>query len=105
MVSTLNFIQLVDIPDYGFSDNKADCEHIDFAKISTDCDTKTISILEAISYIGTGISTETEEKNLDKNKIMMLSGVISDLAELAIATNKIAKSATYSSGYKDAQNV
>ena len=34
---------------------------------------------------------------------MMLSGVIADLAELAIATNKIANSATYSSGYKDAK--
>ena len=36
---------------------------------------------------------------------MTLSGVISDLAELAMATNKIAISATYSSGYKDAENV
>ncbi|AZH97674.1 hypothetical protein A6D68_008705 [Klebsiella pneumoniae] len=31
--------------------------------------------------------------------------VVADLAELAIATNKIANSATYSSGYKDAKNV
>jgi hypothetical protein len=44
-------------------------------------------------------------KELNKDKIMMLSGVIADLAELAIATNKIANSATYSSGYKDAKNV
>ena len=35
----------------------------------------------------------------------MLSSVVADLAELAIATNKIANSATYSSGYKDAKNV
>ncbi|MCO0649738.1 hypothetical protein NGF82_02210, partial [Klebsiella pneumoniae] len=33
------------------------------------------------------------------------SSVVADLAELAIATNKIANSATYSSGYKDAKNV
>lgn len=47
---------------------------------------------------------EAEEKNIDKNKLMMLSGTIADLAELAIATNKIAISSIYSSGYKDAEN-
>ncbi|WP_181417268.1 hypothetical protein, partial [Klebsiella pneumoniae] len=51
------------------------------------------------------IMSEAEEKRLNKDKIMMLSSVVADLAELAIATNKIANSATYSSGYKDAKNV
>lgn len=104
-MSTENFVQLVDIPDYRFSSDKDKCQNIDFGKIATDCDTKTISILEAINHIGISIMTEVEEKRLNKDKIMMLSGVIADLADLAMATNKIANSATYSSGYKDAQNV
>ncbi len=107
-MSTEKFFQLVDIPDYRFSSDKEKCQNIDFDKIATDCDTKTISILQAINHIGISIMSEIEEKSLDKNKIMMLSGVIADLAdlaELAIATNKIANSATYSSGYKDAKNV
>ena len=104
-MSTEKFFQLVDIPDYRFSSDKEKCQDIDFDKIATDCDTKTISILEAINHIGVSIMNEVEEKNLNKNKIMTLSGVISDLAELAMATNKIAISATYSSGYKDAENV
>lgn len=104
-MSTEKFFQIVDIPDYRFSSDKEKCQHIDFDKIATDCDTKTISILEAISHIGVSIMSEVEGKNLNKNKIMMLSGVIADLAELAMATNKIANSATYSSGYKDAENV
>lgn len=104
-MSTEKFFKLVDIPDYRFSSDKEKCQNIDFDKIATDCDTKTISILQAINHIGISIMSEVEEKSLDKNKIMMLSGVIADLAELAIATNKIANSATYSSGYKDAKNV
>ena len=104
-MSTEKFFQLVDIPDYRFSSDKEKCQDIDFDKIATDCDTKTISILEAINHIWVSIMNEVEEKNLNKNKIMTLSGVISDLAELAMATNKIAISATYSSGYKDAENV
>jgi hypothetical protein len=39
---------------------------------------------KAINHIGISIMSEAEEKSLDKNKIMMLSGVIADLAELAI---------------------
>lgn len=104
-MSTEKFFQLVDIPDYRFSSDKEKCQNIDFSKIATDCDTKTISILEAINQIGVSIMCEVEEKRLNKDKIMMLSGVIVDLAELAMATNKIANSATYSSGYKDAENV
>ena len=104
-MSTEKFFQLVDIPDYRFSSDKEKCQNIDFDKIATDCDAKTISILEAINHIGISIMSEAEEKSLDKNKIIMLSGVIADLAELAMATNKIANSATYSSGYKDAENV
>ncbi|EQB1743707.1 TPA: hypothetical protein U2Q62_003495 [Citrobacter amalonaticus] len=103
--TTKKFFQLVDIYDYRFSVDREKCSHIDFYQIATDCDTKTISLLEAINHLGISIMSETEEKKIDKNKIMTLSGVIADLAELAIATNKIAVSATYSSGYKDAENV
>ena len=81
--TTKKFFQLVDIPDYRFAGDKEKCSHID---------------------LGISIMNEAEEKNIDKNKLMMLSVVISDLAELAIATNKIAISSTYSSGYKDAEN-
>ncbi|WP_438898075.1 hypothetical protein [Enterobacter asburiae] len=102
--TTKKFFQLVDIPDYRFAGDKEKCSHIDFDQIATDCDTKTISLLEAINHLGFSIMNEAEEKNIDKNKLMMLSGAIADLAELAIATNKIAISSTYSSGYKDAEN-
>lgn len=44
-MSTEKFFQLVDIPDYRFSSDKEKCHDIDFDKIATDCDTKTISIL------------------------------------------------------------
>lgn len=104
-MSTDKFYQLVDIPDYRFSPDKEKCQNINFDKIASDCDTKTISLLEAIYHMGVSIMSEIEGKSLDKHKIMMLSGCITDLAELAMAPNKIAASATYSSGYKDAENV
>ncbi|WP_204375990.1 hypothetical protein, partial [Klebsiella pneumoniae] len=45
--------------------------------------------------------------SLGRNDLLIRTfpSVVADLAELAIATNKIANSATYSSGYKDAKNV
>lgn len=51
-MSTEKFFQLVTIPDYRFSSDKEQCQNIDFDKIATDCDTKTISILQAINHIG-----------------------------------------------------
>ncbi|MBL2092274.1 hypothetical protein ELF06_29415, partial [Klebsiella pneumoniae] len=84
-MSTEKFFQLVTIPDYRFSSDKEQCQNIDFDKIATDCDTKTISILQAINHIGVSIMSEAEEKRLNKDNIMMLSSVVADLAELAIA--------------------
>ncbi|TCL42855.1 hypothetical protein EDC47_12816 [Raoultella planticola] len=103
-MSTQKFYQLVDIPDYRFRSDDSKISSIDFDAISTDCDTKTISLLEAISHIGLTVLTLSNEDDLDKEKLSSLCAAITDLAELAIATNKIAKSATYSIGYKDGEN-
>ncbi|WES67213.1 hypothetical protein [Superficieibacter sp. HKU1] len=103
--TTKKFFQIVDIPDYRYPGNKDAIMDIDFNSVATDCDTKTISLLEAINILGINILNETDGKKTDSSKISMLSGIICDLAELAIATNKISQSAAYSSGYKDAENV
>ncbi|HHT0512584.1 TPA: hypothetical protein ACTW9A_002447 [Raoultella planticola] len=104
-MGTQKFYQLVDIPDYRFRGDDSKISGIDFDAIATDCDTKTISLLEAISHIGLSALTLSNEESIDKDKLGSLCSVITDLAELAIATNKIAKSATYSIGYKDGENV
>ncbi|EDR0253110.1 hypothetical protein AAC27_003073 [Salmonella enterica subsp. diarizonae] len=44
--TTKNFIQLVDIKDFRF---EGDCSNIDYGNIAGDCNSKTISLLEAIS--------------------------------------------------------
>ncbi|UUE29174.1 hypothetical protein LXL84_15225 [Klebsiella pneumoniae] len=94
-MSTEKFFQLVTIPDYRFSSDKEQCQNIDFDKIATDCDTKTISILQAINHIGVSIMSEAEEKRLNKDKIMMLSResankqVISSQADSLIKISRI----------------
>ncbi|HHT0024789.1 TPA: hypothetical protein ACTW97_000780 [Klebsiella michiganensis] len=103
-MSTQKFYQLVNIPDYRFRGDDSEINGIYFDAISTDCDTKTISLLEAISHIGLTVLTLSNEENIDKDKLSCLSAVITDLAELAIATNKIAQSAAYSIGFKDGEN-
>lgn len=96
-MTTKNFIQLVDILDYRF-DKRATA--IDYYGIAVDCDSKTISILSAINHISLNVFSLMEESQVDKEKITNLSCIIADLAELAIATNKIAQSASYLSGLK-----
>lgn len=100
-MSVRKFYHLVDIPDFRYEKN---CESICYGDIATDCDTKTISLLEAIGEISFNIFTLSDKDEIDKNKISMLSGIISDLSELAIATNKISQSASYLSGIKDGNN-
>ena len=97
-MSVRKFYHLVDIPDFRFEKN---CDSMCYGDIATDCDTKTISLLEAIGEISFNIFTLSDKPELDKDKINMLSGIISDLAELAIATNKISQSASYLSGIKE----
>ncbi|EAA9292513.1 hypothetical protein MWI14_001373 [Salmonella enterica subsp. diarizonae] len=93
--TTKNFIQLVDIKDFRF---EGDCSNIDYGNIAGDCDSKTISLLEAISHISLNIASLTFGGEDKKERIGKLSGVISDLAELAIATNKISQIAAFLSG-------
>lgn len=104
-MSKQKFYQLVEIPDYRFRRNDSQCHGIDFDAIASDCDSKTISLLEAIAHIGLSVSTLSSEEKVDKDELSRLCCVIADLAELAIATNKIAASATYSIGFKDGENV
>lgn len=101
-MSVKKFYQLVDIPDFRYERN---CESIDYGDITTDCDTKTISLLEAIGQISLDIFTLADEKKADQNKINKLSAIIFDLSELAIATNKISQAASYLSGVKESNNV
>ncbi|HBS6379062.1 TPA: hypothetical protein MAM40_000819, partial [Klebsiella pneumoniae] len=77
---------------------------IDYDGIACDCDSKTISILNAISHISLNVFSLVEESLVDKEKIADLSCIIADLAELAIATNKISQSASYLSGLKGDNN-
>jgi len=100
-MATKNFIQLVDIPDYRFDKRATD---IDYDDIACDCDSKTISILSAINHISLNVFSLVEESQVDKEKIADLSCIIADLAELAIATNKISQSASYLSGLKGDSN-
>jgi hypothetical protein len=51
-MTTKNFIQLVDIPDYRFDKRATD---IDYDGIAVDCDSKTISILSAINHISLNV--------------------------------------------------
>lgn len=91
------FIKLVTIPDFR---HDGDCSEIDYGGIADDCDTKTISLLEAIDHISLSVFSLAEDKEINRDKIMDLTCVISSLSQLAIATNKISQSAAYLSGVK-----
>ncbi|NWC65422.1 hypothetical protein [Cedecea sp. P7760] len=97
-VNTL--IKLVDIPDYRFEPN---CESLNYDAIATDCETKTVSLLEALNLIGSSIFNITDTDSIDKDgidKIHNFACLIMDLSEVAIATNKIAQPAFFLSGHK-----
>lgn len=99
--TTEKFYQLVDIKDFRYS---KDCSDINYGEIASDCDTKTISILEAINHISLSLFSLSEEDEITKEKLGNLTCVIADLAELGIATNKIAQTAAYLSGVQDGNN-
>lgn len=98
-MTTKKFYQLVDIPDFR---HDSDCSRIDYGDIANDCDTKTVSILDAINHISLSIFSMSDDKNINKDKLNKLSCIISDLAELGIATNKVSQTASYLSGIKEA---
>ncbi|EFE4491887.1 TPA: hypothetical protein OSY43_002052 [Escherichia coli] len=100
-MTTKSLIQLIDIPDFRFTKQEPD---INYGDIASDCDCKTISILHAIQHISETIFNMSECENVENEKIRELSGVISDLAELTIATNKISQTASYLCGVKDGIN-
>ena len=101
-MTTKNFIQLVDIPDFRFDPN---CSEIDYGDIGSDCSSKTISILDAIKHISLSVFALSEASEVDKNKLQTLSGCIADLSDLAMATNKIAETALYLAGIKESNHV
>ncbi|MFG0647468.1 hypothetical protein [Leclercia adecarboxylata] len=92
------FFQLVEIKDFRY-DN--DCSDIDYAELASDCDSKTISVIDAIQHISHSISALTDGDQPDNENLRHLSGIIHDLADLAIATNKISQAASYLSGVRD----
>lgn len=97
-MTTRNIIQLIDIPDFRFTNQDLD---INYADVADDCDSKTISTIEAIRHLSESIFSMSLEEEKDNEKIRNLSAIIYDLADLAIATNKISQTATYLSGVKD----
>ncbi|NIG74695.1 hypothetical protein F3J34_13965 [Klebsiella sp. Ap-873] len=103
-MTTNTLIKLVHMPDYRFEPN---CESLNYGAISTDCDSKTISLLEALNHIGSSIFNLTDIDSIDKDgidKIHSFACLIMDLSETAIATNKIAQSANYLAGLKNGEN-
>ncbi|EGT5204827.1 TPA: hypothetical protein JD203_08025 [Cronobacter sakazakii] len=96
-MSTKKFFQAVNIPDFRFQN---DCSGIQYEDLASDCENKTISILEAINFISLKLFELSEEEN-KQDEIRNLSSVIADLAEIGIATNKILTTSLYLSGYKD----
>jgi hypothetical protein len=96
-MSVNTLIKLVDIPDYRFDPN---CESLDYGDIATDCETKTISLIEAMQHIGCSIFEMTDGDAVNKDKIHNLSALIMDLADIAIATNKISTASNFLSGLK-----
>lgn len=101
-MTTKNFIQLVDIPDFRFDPN---CSEIDYGDIGCDCSSKTSSILDAIKHISLSVFELSEDTDVDKGKIQTLTGCIADLSDLAMATNKIAETANYLAGIKERNHV
>lgn len=99
-MSTKKFYQVVSLPDFRY---ETDCSGIQYDEVASDCESKSISILDAINFISLRIFEISEEEN-KKDEIRNLSGVIADLAEIGLATNKILNSASYYSGLKDGKN-
>ena len=97
-MTTRNLIQLIDIPDFRFTNQNPD---VNYGDVADDCDSKTISTIEAIRHLSESIFSMSQEEEKDSEKIRNLSAIIYDLADLAIATNKISQAATYLSGLKD----
>lgn len=94
-----NLIQLVDVPDFRFDKNRT---LVNYSEVAEDCDTKTISVLDAIKELSLSISVLSEDNEVDQEKIRNLSGVIMELSEIAIATNKISQVSSYLSGVQEA---
>lgn len=92
-MTTKNLIDLVSVPDFR---HDKECPDIDYGSLSLDCDTKTISLLEAIKHISLSVFSLAEDKQNKKaaEEIMSLSCIISDLSDIAIATNKACQSST-----------
>ncbi|GGD25708.1 hypothetical protein GCM10011513_24030 [Franconibacter daqui] len=96
-MSTAKFYQIVTIPDFRYEES----DKCDYPGIAADADGKTISLLEAIQFISTGMRNLIDNGESEPHKLIALSDVIFDLSELAIATNKVSQSAAYLSGLKD----
>ncbi|KMX69733.1 hypothetical protein [Klebsiella pneumoniae] len=77
-MSTEKFFQLVTIPDYRFSSDKEQCQNIDFDKIATDCDTKTISILQAINHIGVREGANKQVISSQADSLIKISRIWAD---------------------------
>lgn len=72
---------------------------IEYGEILDDCDSKTTSALQAISYLSSHVASLCGEK-VDMKEVINISLIIGDLAELGVATNKIARNIQLDTGLK-----
>ncbi|EMD6813336.1 hypothetical protein QD840_001691 [Citrobacter koseri] len=93
-MSVNNIIQLIEI------DLSRD---INVSALASEAENKTTSLLEAIDFISLKIMEMSDSQKESNKKINALSGVISDLANLAMVTNKISNESHYHSGVRENQ--
>jgi len=92
IMSVNNIIQLIEI------DLTRD---INVTELASEAENKTTSLLEAINFISLKIMEMSEGSKESNDKINSLSGVIAELADLAMVTNKISNESHYHSGVRE----
>lgn len=93
-MSINNIIQLIEI------DLTRD---INVTDIASEAENQTTSLLEAIKFISLKIMEMSESPKGSNTKINALSGIIADLADLAMVTNKISNESHYHSGVRESK--
>ncbi|KAB0554577.1 hypothetical protein [Pantoea stewartii] len=93
-MSINNIIQLIEI------DLTRD---INVTDLASEAENQTTSLLEAINFISLKIMEMSESSKGSNTKINALSGIIADLADLAMVTNKISNESSYHSGVRESK--
>ena len=78
---------------------------INVTELASEAENKTTSLLEAINFISLKIMEMSEGSKESNDKINSLSGVIAELADLAMVTNKISNESHYHSGMRESKGL